>query len=102
VGVTHRRPLRTPAADLVIAICTLAAAESVKRNVVPSGALAEIAVAADATRNRLADRLAALIVGGGGGGACVVVVVVVVVVAGGETTNERSEVPAEAPRCPSP
>ena len=68
-----------PATDLVIAIRRLADAESVNRNTVPSGALAEIGVGWEATRKRRADRLAPLIIGAEGG-ACVVVEVVVVVV----------------------
>jgi hypothetical protein len=80
VGATHLRPLRTPATDLVIAIRRLADAESVKRNAVPSGAFAEIAVDREATRKRWADRLAPLIAGAVGGGGVEVVVVVVVLV----------------------
>lgn len=54
-------------AERVIATCTFAAAESVKRNVVPSGAfLAETTVSLLATRKRLLVRLAAVTAGGCG------------------------------------
>src|SRR6266567_4654215 len=71
LGARQLRPWRRPGAERVILICSFATADSVKRNLVPSGAfLAETAVSLFATRKRLLVRLAALITGG-----CVVPIV---------------------------
>src|SRR5260221_14460587 len=64
VGARQLRPRRRPAAERVILIWSFAAAESVKRKVVPRGVrLAEIAVLFLATRKGLLVRLAELSVG---------------------------------------
>src|SRR5271156_6273933 len=66
-GARQLLPWRSPAALRVILIFTVAAADNVKRKLVPSGAFpAEIAVLALATRKRPLVMLAAVIAGGGG------------------------------------
>ena len=65
LGARQLLPWRSPAAVRVILILTVAAPDSVKRKLVPSGAFpAEIAVLALATRKRLLVMLAAVIAGG--------------------------------------
>ena len=65
LGARQLLPWRSPAAVRVILILTVAAADSVKRKLVPSGAFpAEIAVLALATPKRLLVMLAAVIAGG--------------------------------------
>ncbi len=67
LGARQLWPWRNPAAERVIAICSLAAAERVKWTLVPLGVFpAEIAVTCLPTRKRLFVRLAAVIVGGAG------------------------------------
>ena len=61
----QRWPLRSPDVERVIVICSRAAADRVKRKLVPRGAaLAEIAVALGATRKRLLLNRAFVITGG--------------------------------------